>query len=144
MLRDFFKLNGAPAAVRQFGDVDELLRHFNNATSLTNAAFPRDTEFTRQRFRGQSFENVAFSHVTFYETTFTNCAFRDCLFIGTNFEECEFHSCLFENCNTYKFRLSKVYIDPSSFSLDKRYRSIASNVGIDLYQRLYENAMTTH
>jgi hypothetical protein len=81
---------------------------------------------------------------TFREVTFTNCTFRDCLIVGTEFSDCEFHTCSFENCNTYKFRLRNTYIDPSSFILAKTYHRSASNIGVELFQKLYDNAMDSH
>ena len=102
------------------------------------------TEVVRQKFKKCTFENVALSHVTFKETTFTNCTFRDCLVVGSEFVDCEFHTCSFENCNTYKFRLDNVYIDPSSFTLAGTYRRSASNIGVELFQKLYDNAMDSH
>ena len=140
VLANFFNLD-ANGPLRNFADGDEFLDHFQHATSLMNAKVPPGTQIARERFKNRTFDNVALSHVTFRETTFTNCCFRDCLFIGTEFDDCEFHSCRFENCNTYKFRLRKVYIEPSSFHLAAEYRSTASNIGVELFQKLYDNAM---
>src|SRR5262249_33468254 len=68
------------------------------------------------------------------------CKFEDCLFIGASFEAVEFHRCKFINCNFYKSTFVNCYLDPSAISFDKRYRSSHSNIGVDLFQQLYEDA----
>ena len=143
VLDDFFALN-ENGAHRIFQGADEFMEHFRNSSSLKHSTLQPLTEIVRKKFRDCAFENVAISHVVFKETTFTNCAFRDCLMVGTEFADCEFHTCSFENCNSYKFRLRNVYLDPSSFSLAKTYRRSASNIGVELFQKLYDNSMDSH
>jgi uncharacterized protein YjbI with pentapeptide repeats len=143
VLENFFALN-ANGAHRTFPNADEFIEHFRNSSSLMHSTLQPLTEIVRGKFKGCTFVNVALSHVTFKETTFTNCTFRDCLIVGSEFVDCEFHTCSFENCNTYKFRLRNTYLDPSSFTLAKTYRHSASNIGVELFQKLYDNAMDSH
>jgi hypothetical protein len=143
VLNDFFRLN-PNGGMLVLADGPALIAHFRNSRSLQHAIVTPGAEVARGKFKDYTFENVALSHLTFHETTFTNCTFQDCLLIGAVFIDCEFHRCHFNNCNTYKLRLEKIYIDPDSFSFAKQYCSTASNVGVDLFQTLYENSMSTH
>jgi hypothetical protein len=142
MLVDFFKLN-ASASLRTFATAAEFLAHISAQTIVQNTVLARDTLIQETSVKAVQFENVQLSKTVFERTTFRNCLFRDCLLVGTKFLDCEFHDCRFENCNTHKFDLKDVYIDPSSFQLDKSYQSTASNVGVYLFQELFKNANET-
>jgi hypothetical protein len=137
MLRDFFQLD------RPFETFDEqrLERHFRTSSDLRSVLYEPATWIQSQKkFKSFSFKNVSLSKTFFYEQTFTDCSFEDCLFIGASFERVEFHRCKFTNCNFYKVTFEDCYLDPSAISLDKRYRSHHSNIGVHLFQQLYEDA----
>jgi Ion channel/Pentapeptide repeats (9 copies) len=141
MLANFFELNRV-AQIKQIADLAAMAAHFHNAGSLENAELMKGLHqrAPKRLFHSKLFRNVRFSHSRFEKITFTKCTFIDCLFIGAEFHDCEFHQCRFENCNTYKFKLDHVYLDPRSFKLDAAYRKSAANVGLDLYQTLFQNA----
>jgi ion channel/pentapeptide repeat protein len=142
MLHNFFELDAGPP-LKRLASVADLTSHFDNSTTLDNAIVDPQ-QIKRIKIKGKSFRNVKLSHVKFLEVTFEECTFEDCLMIGTQFDSCEFHRCGLKNCNTWKYVLNNTYLDPLSFSLDKTYRTTASNVGVDLYQKLYDNAQQSH
>lgn len=146
MLTDFFKLN-PPVTV--FKDQLKLTRLLRNSNDLRNVLFqpdtlgPPDTTNAIRPFTDKTFTNVSFAKTTITGVTFRDCVFVDCLFIGTRFVNCEFHGCTFKGCNPHKIVFENTYIDPSVFEgmLDPVEHS---NIGMHLFQQLYNNSMETH
>ena len=144
MLRDFFKLE------KPYTDFDEqrMTELLANSNDLRDVLFRPDTlslstTNASNPFVDKTFTNVSFSKTEISGVTFRNCTFIDCLFIGTRFVDCEFHGCSFEGCNPYKVVFKNTYIDPTVFEgmLDPvKYW----NIGIHLFQELYENSMGMH
>lgn len=137
MLSNFFKLN-APFEV--FDD-RQLEQHFKTSRDLRSVLYEPDRWISEpKKFKSFSFTNVSLSKTYFCERTFTDCSFEDCLFIGSSFERVEFHRCKFINCNFHKATFEDCYLDPATISLDKKYRNSHSNIGVHLFQQLYEDA----
>ena len=142
MLNDFFRLNGH---CRDIDDVSVLVGHFETSNDLRNVIFRPDTleldsRNARHLFNGKAFTNVSLAKTVVRGIVFRNCAFEDCLFIGTQFVDCEFHQCTFKGCNPFKVGFTDTYINPSVFEgmLDPVRHW---NIGIHLFQVLYENAV---
>ena len=145
MLTDFFKLN-SPFTV--FEDLRRLTTHLVNSNDLRDVLFQPDTlqlhtTNASSPFTNKTFTNVSFSKTEISGVIFRDCTFVDCLFIGTRFVDCEFHGCSFAGCNPHKVVFKNTYIDPSVFEgmLDPvKYW----NIGMYLFQQLYENSMEMH
>ena len=145
-MRDgFFSLRGD---WRRFHSGEQLIDHLNNSDDLRDVLFEPDVLAPRTRnevnpFINKTFANVSFSYTTISGVIFRDCTFVDVLFIGTHFVNCEFHGCSFKGCNPFKVEFSRTYIDPTVFEgmLDpvKHW-----NIGIYLFQKLYENSMDMH
>ena len=146
MLTEFFKLN-PPFTV--FKDQLQLTESLRNSNDLRNVLYqpdtlgPPDTTNQNSPFTKKTFTNVSFSKTTISGVIFRNCAFVDCLFIGTRFVDCEFRGCTFTGCNPYRVVFKGTYIDPSVFEgmLDPVAHS---NIGINLFQQLYDNSIAMH
>ena len=137
MLFDFFKLN-EPFEVF---DESKLANHFKTSNDLRSVLYQPDVWVSHQKlFKSIRFTNVSFSKTTFSDLTFTECQFEDCLFIGSTFKNVEFHRCKFNNCNFYKTTFDNCYIDPATISFHKKYRHEAANIGVHIYQQLFENS----
>jgi hypothetical protein len=137
MLNDFFKLD------KPFNSFDEaqLEAHFKVSNDLRSVMYVPDNWIAKPKsYKGCQFTNVSFSKTKITKVTFTECTFTDCLFIGTEFEDTEFHRCHFQDCNFYKTAFDRCYIDPNSFNFNKRYRTTHANVGVQLFQQLYDDA----
>lgn len=141
MLNDFFKLN---TPFQEF-DGAQLAQHFKNSRDLRSVLYRPDDWPNAQlrQMKSATFSNVSLAKTNFKNCTFTNCKFEDCLFIGSNFMEVQFHRCKFTNCNFYKTKFENCYIDPRTISFDKVYRKKSANVGVHLYQQLFENSAST-
>lgn len=140
MLKDFFKLDG------KFSEMNErqLQQHLTNHSEIRDALYrPDDWPQSLRSIKNTNFTNVSLSKTLLRETTFTNCKFENCLFIGTKFESVNFHNTRFKNCNFHKVDIVDCYFDPNSIELDKVYKSDAANIGVHLFQKLYENSSTT-
>ena len=143
MLNSFFQLNPCQN-LRTIPDAQSFRALLPIGASLRNASIARALVITNETFESVSFENVRLSHAQFCSVTFRECRFEDSLLIGTRFDQCEFHDCHFLNCNTYKFQLRDVYIDPAAFEFAKLYRTSYANIGVYLYQQLFRNASNVH
>jgi hypothetical protein len=140
MLSDFFKLD-EPFVV--FDEI-KLADHFKTSHDLRSVLYQPDEWLNQQkRVKSFSFTNVSFSKTKFSGVTFTECRFEDCLFIGSTFSNVEFHRCKFINCNLFKTTFDNCYIDPVIIYFDKKYRRFAANIGVHIYQQLYENSSKT-
>lgn len=138
MLSNFFRLN-APFEKMAENDIQE---HLKVSRDLRSALYEPDQWLSDpKRLKGIFFSNVSLSKTEFSEVTFTECHFEDCLFIGAKFIHVEFHRCNFVNCNFYKASFDGCYIDPRSLSFDKKYHKSAANLGVDIYQGLYDNSV---
>lgn len=136
MLKDFFKLN---APFVKF-DEAQLQAHFATSNQVQNVLYEPDVwPANLFKTKGKTFENVSLSKTKFFKVTFTKCKFQDCLFIGCNFDDVEFHKCEFTNCNFWKSEFHKCYLDPRLISLDKSYRLTHANLGVGLFQALFDN-----
>ncbi len=145
MLKDYFDLNKPYDC---YGSPQQLKDAITDSDELSDILYSPDTlSFvggdSRDLFKGKTFTNMSFSKTVISGITFRDCAFVDCLFIDTTFDDCEFHQCRFEGCNPFKIKINDTYIDPSAFEgmIDKK---LHSNVGIYLFQKLYDNAMKTN
>ena len=142
MLENFFQLNGDPEV---FASQQKLTDHLRISNDLRNVIFKPDTlnapdtPIADNPFRSKIFTNVSFKDTMIQDIIFRECRFVDCLFIATRFINCEFRSCTFKDCNPYKVAFTNTYIDPSVFEgmLDPFKHS---NIGINLFQQLYENS----
>ena len=147
MLRNFFRLNSPFQVFRSQLQLTSFLESNDCLDSVLyepdSLSIPVDTRIRKSPFAKKTFKNVSFGKTTISDITFRKCKFEDCLFIGTRFINCEFHDCTFEGCNPHKVVFKETYIDPVVFErkLDKvKY----SNIGMHLFQQLYENAMDMH
>ena len=137
MLNNFFQLN---PPITHFDD-NQLTAHFRASVDLRSVLYqPDDWPSSIRRLSSITFTNVSVSKTKFANCTFTQCQFEDCLFIGCEFVGVEFHRCQFVNCNFYKARFDNCYLDPRTISFDRSYHRSAANVGVSLFQQLYENA----
>ncbi len=137
MLSNFFQLN---ALFEEFDEV-KLTNHFKTSRDLRSVLYKPDSwPSLPKQLKCITFTNVSLSKTTFKNFTFTNCQFEDCLFIGSAFINVDFHRCQFVNCNFYKAEFDNCYIDPQTISFDKKYRRAMANIGVHLYQQLYENS----
>ena len=146
MLEDFFRLNGKPTVCYTAAELRFLLSESKHVCDVI--FYPDKTTFADFGFRRDLFENVTFHNVSFRRTEingiiFRNCTFIDCLFVSTRLVECEFHGCEFIGSNPYKIRLIDTYIDPEVF-VDKLHRVKHWNIGIGLFQQMYNNATNAH
>ena len=145
MLKNFFSLN---SPFKVFKDQQELIRPLLNSNDLRDVLFQPDElkppfhTTPNNPFTGKTFTNVSFSKTTISGIRFRDCEFVDCLFIGSNFVDCEFHDCSFKGCNPHEVTFKNTYIDPSGFEgmLDPVEHW---NIGIHLFQQLYDNAIET-
>lgn len=141
MLNNFFKLNNQDDCAEiktelEFLELAKLSKNIENAIYRPDELKPpRPSNI----FKKYKFKNVSFTKTTVTGVEFRQCEFEDCLFIGTDFIECEFHHCTFKDCNPYKAKFSKTYIDPQVFvgMLDSEKHS---NIGILLFQQLLFNS----
>lgn len=146
MLKDFFKLN---SPIKVFKDEEELTKSLRNSNDLRNVLFqpdtlgPPDTTNRDSPFTGKTFTNVSFAKTTITGVIFRDCSFIDCLFIGTHFVSCEFHRCTFKGCNPHKVVFKDTYINPSVFE-GMLHPVEHSNIGINLFQQLYNNSTQMH
>lgn len=142
MLTDFFKLNEPYQTINA---EKELVEHLKRSKDLRDVLIAPEIlqpipPYAKFKIRGTYFNNVSFSKKKLDKLVFINCSFEDCLFIGTEIENCEFHNCKFKNCNTHKIKISKTYVNPSSFS--NCFNSIGqSNIAVHLFQQLINNSI---
>ena len=146
MLQNFFQLNGKPTACHTAAELKLLLTKSKNICDLI--FYPDKMSFADFGFRRDLFQDVMFHNVSFRRTEvtgiiFRNCTFIDCLFVSSRFVECEFHDCEFIGSNPHKFRLIDTYIDPEVF-VDKFHKVDHWNIGIWVFQQLYNNATNSH
>lgn len=136
MLSNFFKLDGTPVTHEESAAMPSM----SPGDSVTNILF-RGEKWGRPRMaiKEVTFSNVSISNMELFQITFTGCIFENCIFKGSRFREVEFHKCKFVNCNMWKAKFEQCYLDPSTISLDSRYRIDASNVGVTMYQALLSN-----
>ena len=146
MLSNFFQLN---RPYTEFETQERLTDFLLNTRDVRDVLYrpstlePFPDSVPRLRFKDTRFTNVSFKSTTISRATFRNCEFVDCLFIGTQFIDCEFYQCAFVDCNPHKITFKNTYIDPSVFEglLDRvKYW----NIGIHLFQQLYENSTAMH
>lgn len=137
MLSSFFTLN---PPFKKF-DEAALIGHFQSSKDLRSVLYhPNDWPSSLRKNKNFNFTNVSLSKTKFSNVTFTKCVFTDCLFIGATFEYVEFHRCKFINCNFYKATISNCYLDPVTITLDRVYRKKHANIGVSLYQQIYDNS----
>lgn len=137
MLSGFFTLD---PPFKQFDEV-ALVGHFQNSKDLHSVLYhPSNWPNSLRKNKNFKFTNVSLSKTKFSHVTFTECVFTDCLFIGATFEHVEFHRCKFINCNFYKVTITNCYLDPVTISLDRVYRKKHANIGVHLYQQIYDNS----
>lgn len=140
MLTDFFELD---SPYEEFDD-NKLVDHFRNSRDLRSVLYrPNEWPIEQRKNKSLTFTNVSFSKTKFQKITFSKCVFEDCLFIGSILDEVEFHRCEFKNCNFYKTRINDCYFDPETVFFDPTYRRKHSNIGVHLYQQIYENSSNT-
>lgn len=140
MLSDFFHL-GAP--FKEFDEI-KLASHFKTSRDLRSVLYRPDEWIAKpKQLKCITFTNVSLSKTKFGEVTFTECRFEDCLFIGATFKNTQFHRCKFINCNFNKATFNNCYIDPATIFFDKKYRRLASNIGVHIYQELLKNSSKT-
>lgn len=144
MLDDFFTTNGPTVKIENESDLVELVELAEVVNKYKNIRsflyFPDSWPKILKKMEDCKLTNVSLSKTNFKNATFKNCVFEDCLFIGSTFSDVEFHKCIFINCNFYKCKFNECYLDPSSIHLDKKYRTTAANMGVYLYQQLFENS----
>lgn len=137
MLADFFALD---TPFEKF-DEQQLASHLKISNDLRCVLYqPEAWPENIRRVKSSNFTNVSLSKTNFSEVTFTDCKFEDCLFVGSQFRKVEFHRCWFVNCNFYKTIFEECYIDPGTIRFDKKYRETHSNIGVHVFQQLYENS----
>lgn len=139
MSSDFFKLKGE---FTRISTQDELATHMDRSDHLKDVLYEPPLlapDRPKNIMSNKTFVNVSFSKTTIRGVNFRRCDFQNCLFIGTVFDHCEFHGCTFVDCNPYKARFTKTYINPAVFSkmLDPKSHS---NIGIILFQQLLANS----
>lgn len=132
---ELFRLTGDPAVLNE-GDAWPRMSPGDVVSDIVlgRGVWPAAERHVRQ----VTFRNVAFSK-RMSRLTFTECTFEKCLFIGTRFREIEFHHCDFFDCNFWKARFTKVYLDPNRIILGKKFREMAANAGISVFQALVAN-----
>lgn len=115
---------------------DEVFEQAIHPTSKLEAATQGDT----LQFKEKTFKRMRFYETHFIRVVFTRCTFDECLFLGAHFEDCAFHECVFIRCNTSKFRLTRVYLDPRSFLGQIFDKNKYPNIGVDLFHTLLKNS----
>ena len=146
VLDDYFYLN---EPYTKYRSVDQLKNVLINSNDLRDVMFlPRtltlkDLGEDLDLFTDKTFTNVSFSKTDISGVSFTRCTFIDCLFINTKIDDCEFHRCNFDGCNPFRIEINSTYIDPRVFE-GMINKSKHANVGIHLFQQLYDNAVKTN
>jgi hypothetical protein len=136
VLTDLFKLDGKPSVLGQGGVIPPMSP--GDTVANVDFRFPA-WPAPHKNIKGVIFRGVSISKTVISKVTFTDCTFEDCLFIATRFRDVAFHGCKFVNCNLWKARFSKVYLDPNKICFERRYRAEAANVGISVFQALLSN-----
>lgn len=114
--------------------------HASTSATATPAAIGAVVPTMPRKLQNWSFKNVSLSKTHIEGVTFSECEFEDCLFIATTFSNVDFHRCRFINCNFYKSKFVDAYIDPKSFYFGLGVWWKYSNIGVGLFQQLYENS----
>jgi hypothetical protein len=135
LLENLFRLDGTPTILAP-GEMPSM----SPGEEVANTVFPAGEWVPPNRkIKNVTFRGVAFSKTTISQVTFKDCVFKDCLFIGTQLTEVEFHGCSLIDCNFWKIRLSRVYLNPNKIKLGRKFRVEAANVGISIFHAMLSN-----